>query len=84
MNEYKFRAEAQCDVGELLKVIPIEKLTIVRRNVTELEVHLFTKVDAKEILNAIMNVPDGHVMYRTLNSAKAYTGEVVRNELFHS
>jgi hypothetical protein len=77
---FRFRAELQADIIELVKIIPLQKLKaiawevcpITRCNTT---CTLTARMSLKRLRSIILQVPDGHVMYETAALLNNYTGE---------
>ncbi|WP_336794158.1 hypothetical protein [Gordonia malaquae] len=79
MPTYVLRAEAKCDVDQLLEQFaatkrPIEKYSIAAEGF-DVMFELTTAATLDEILAMIMTVPDGHVMYRTVQEGTLATGD---------
>lgn len=75
---YKLRAEAPVDI---LRFVQIAGINLKDINFNEDNIFEFkTTIPLNKIINLLKKVPDGHVMIRTVQPAKLYTGKEVRKE----
>lgn len=80
MNTYKFRAECMSDVCALLPLIAgpnlIESVNITtNKDYPDVQAEITTVYPIGAIMEAMRQVPDGHVMRQTLQPIETYTGE---------
>ena len=78
IEHYKFRAECEHEVNELLVGLGMKCLKMVKTIAyyfPDTEVDLHTTLSLAEIRNAIRKIADGHVMLQTVALAAEYTGE---------
>lgn len=74
---YRFRAECNHDVEELMKLIGknIMSITRTRGALPDTYVEFSTSLSLAQIRNAMRKVVDGHVMLQTVALKEDYTGE---------
>jgi len=77
---YKFRAECEADVDELIKLLGDEwgyEIKVTQKNplFPDVEVEIISPLKIDEIQNLMRKVVDGHVMVQTIAPLDSYTGE---------
>jgi hypothetical protein len=75
---YRFRAECQPDVDELLRLLgaKFKKITIViSPPYPDVEAEVEIGLDLEELRDVMRRVVDGHVMVQTVARSEEYTGE---------
>ena len=78
LYHYKFRAECEHDVNELIKILNpnIKEITKTKQApFPDVDVKMCAYLSLKEIQAAIKDIEDGHVMLETLELIHDYTGE---------
>lgn len=78
LTAYKVRAEAPIDIIEFAKIAGnnLKNVSLDAGNVFSFK----TTLSIDQIIALLKKVPDGHVMVRTLQPSKSFTGKEVRKE----
>jgi len=78
---FSFRAECESDLNTLLKNDKFKSnlveydYTVDKMGLPDVDVTFKSTLDIRTLREIMETIPDGHVMYQTLNYAKDYTGE---------
>ena len=81
MNVYKFRAECDADVDNLMRLLIeagyITSCLINKEDITvpDIEVSLISEISIDDLRYYMKQIEDSHVMIQTLNTCDKYTGE---------
>jgi hypothetical protein len=78
---YKMRAEANIDALNLLNELDgmVSRYSVDNILNMNIVIDLNARYTLKELLAIIKEIPDAHVMYRSLNYANEFTGDDVRS-----
>jgi hypothetical protein len=76
--DYSFRAECQHDVDTWVALIKTDCIDLQSQQdpiFPDVDCTFKSSLSLLQLRNSMMLVPDGHVMYETLNTTDQYTGE---------
>lgn len=77
LNIFRFRAECEHDISELVKILREKIVTISRTRgyFPDTVAEITTSINLEEVRDAMRKVIDGHVMIQTVAFKEDYTGE---------